>query len=81
MPSAAVYSKSEKKSAFEGAMSFQNNSEQARERMLKAEEDLRRYFEGSVFNLEMERQLSEAANAAREEFIDQLASLWPENKL
>jgi hypothetical protein len=61
-------------------MTYQNNSEQARERMLKAEEDLRRYLEGSVFNLEMEKQLSAAANAAREGFIDQLASLFPESK-
>ena len=80
MPLLSSKSKSEKKSAFEGVMSFQNNSEQARERMLKAEEDLRRYLEGSVFNLEMEKQLSAAANAAREGFIDQLAALCPESK-
>jgi hypothetical protein len=61
-------------------MTYQTNSEQARERMLKAEDDLRRYLEGSVFNLEMERQLSAVANAAREGFIDQLASLCPESK-
>lgn len=61
-------------------MTYQHDSEQARERMLKAEEDLRRYLEGPVFNREMEKQLSAAANAAREGFIDQLASLFPESK-
>ena len=63
---------------FECAMSFAIKSESARERMLKAEEALRHYLEGSVFDLEMERQLFAAASAAREDFIDQLASLFPE---
>jgi len=76
-----MYSKSEKKSAFELVMSFENDSEQARERMLSAELDLRRYLEGQVFNLEMERQLFAAANAARDEFVDHLSTLWPESKL
>jgi hypothetical protein len=62
-------------------MSFQNDCDQARERMLEAEENLRHFLEGSVFNLEMEKQLSVAAHAAREEFIDHLASLWPEIRL
>jgi len=62
-------------------MSFENDSEQARERMLNAEMDLRRYLEGQVFNLEMERQLFAAANAARDEFVDHLATLWPVSKL
>jgi hypothetical protein len=60
-------------------MSFETDSEQTREKMLRAEENLRRYLEGSVFNLEMERQLYAAANAAREEFINHLALLWPES--
>jgi hypothetical protein len=80
MPVPSVLSRCEKKSALEHAMSFHNDSDQARERMLKAEENLRHYLEGGVFNLEMEKQLSEAANAAREEFIDHLASLWPESR-
>ena len=62
-------------------MSFEHESEQAREKMLNAERDLRRYLEGQVLNLEMERQLFAAAKGARDEFIDHLATLWPERKL
>jgi hypothetical protein len=45
--------------------------------MVAAEEELRHYFEGCIFDMAKEVQLSEAVRHAREEFLDQLESLCP----
>ena len=58
-------------------MSYVNKTELARERMLKAEEELREYFLCSMFNLEKETQLSEAVKSARQAFVENLEILCP----
>jgi len=45
--------------------------------MVAAEEELRHYFEGCIFDMAKEVLLSEAVRHAREEFLDQLESLCP----
>jgi hypothetical protein len=69
--------KSAEMSACEEAMSSVSKTESARERMLKAEEELREYFLGSMFNIEQEKQLSEAVKSARQAFVDNLELLCP----
>ena len=64
-------------SASEETMSYVNKTELARERMLKAEGELRQYFLRSMFNLEEERQLSEAVRSARQAFVENLEILCP----
>ena len=64
-------------SAREETMSYVSRTELVKERMVKAEEELREYFIGSMFNLEQERQLSEAVKSARQAFVDNLEVLCP----
>jgi hypothetical protein len=58
-------------------MSYELKTERARTAMVAAEEELRGYFDGCVFDMAKEVQLSQAVRAAREEFLDQLESLCP----
>ena len=58
-------------------MLYQSQAKLAKEKMLQAEEVLEDYIRNSIFDPEVEEQLAEAVNAARSEFIDHLALLWP----
>lgn len=58
-------------------MSFQTQVRLAKEKMLYAERALEDYFRSPMYNPEQEEQLANAVKAARNEFIDQLALLWP----
>jgi hypothetical protein len=64
-------------SASEEAMTYVDKTELVRERMLKAEEELRIYFLQAAFNLKKETQLSEAVKSARKDFVDNLELLCP----
>ena len=52
--------------------------ELAKEKMLQAESSLENYFRGPAHTIEFGRQLLDVANAARREYLSQLAVLWPE---
>jgi hypothetical protein len=64
-------------SAIEIAMTNETKVEQAKDKMVKAEKKLREYFLLSAFNLEKEKQLSDAVKCAQQEYVNQLESLCP----
>jgi hypothetical protein len=58
-------------------MFYQRDIEIAREIMLQAEKVLEDYLRGSVHDLELAKQLRNAVEVSREEFINKLATLCP----
>ena len=69
--------KSDKKSAIE-AMPHKYNPELVRNKMLKAEEALRQYFELFKRDAVKEKELMAAVELARNEFVDQFEMLFPQ---
>ena len=61
----------------ERMMTYQGDTEIAKEKMLQAESSLENYFRGPVHDIELGKQLIDVANAARREYLGQSAVLWP----
>jgi len=55
-------------------MSSANPSELAKEKMLQAEAALADYFRGFIYDPEREKQLAEALEGARTEYLTKLAN-------
>ena len=58
-------------------MSYEDMTDFAREKMLKAEEELRAYFEHPLPDPKKERELREAVKCAQQEFVGQFEPLLP----
>jgi len=61
----------------ERMMRYQGDTEIAKEKMLQAESSIENYFRGPVHDIELGKQLIDAANAASREYLSQFAVLWP----
>ena len=61
----------------ERMMTYQGDTEIAKEKMLQAESSIENYFRGPVHDIELGKQLIDVANAARREYLGQSAVLWP----
>ncbi len=58
-------------------MPYETNIELAQEKMLQAESALENYFRSAAYDPEQARQLINAETVARDEYIRQVARLYP----
>ena len=71
-----------KMTQFEMSMSYKDDIEIAKRKLLQAERALEDYFRGPVLDIELAKQLIDAETVARDEFLDRLAHHWyPTNNL
>ena len=59
-------------------MTYEINTAMAKQKMLKAEEELRQHFERSMYDPEREKELAAAVKLARNEFVNQFEVLFPQ---
>ncbi len=58
-------------------MPYQTNIELAKEKMLQAESALEDYLRSTAYDPEQARQLIDAVTVARDEYISEVARLYP----